>query len=135
MSTMTELSRVTAWLGAARGIDSAWYVVEIGGTDPRGEWNSEIFEGAYDGNDGDAACAGLVIALSTLAEPTRVGVAVTDRRVAKALRTLVTKTVMTKPHVVSITCVSVTAEYAATAVECARRARELAAGTEEVSGR
>lgn len=123
---MNELPRISAWLGAARGICEAHYVVEIGRLDDRAEWRSERLEGACDGDERDAARAGLLVALATLSSPSRVGVAVTDRRVAEGLRLLVRKSAATRPHEVSITCVSSNANYAAGAVECSRRAMELA---------
>jgi hypothetical protein len=131
---MNGRSRVTAWLGAAQGIGGAWYVVEIGRTSARGEWDSVTIECECDGDESAAARAGLLAALSTLAEPSRVGVAVTDKRVAKALRALVKQSAATRPHEVSITCISSAADYAAAAVECNARARELAAGTKGGSG-
>jgi hypothetical protein len=123
---MMELPRISAWMGAARGHGEAYFVVEIGHSDTREEWHSETLEGACEGLEGDAAQAGLLKALATLATPSRVGVAVTEPCIAKALRALVRDSIATRPHVVSITCVSATAIYAAAAVECTKRARELA---------
>ena len=82
---MSELPRVNAWVGTARGGAGAYYVVEIGHLNARDEWHPETLEGACEGGEDDAAREGLLAALATLPEPSRVGVAVTDRRLAKGL--------------------------------------------------
>jgi hypothetical protein len=130
---MMALPRVSAWLGAARGDGGAWYVVEIGRLDARDEWQSETLEGRTEGDEMDAAREGLLAALATLGGPSRVGVAVVNMRVAKNLRALVHRTSATRPHEVSITCVSATAPYATAAVASDRRARGLSAALEGAS--
>jgi len=123
---MTPRPRLSAWLGAAQGEGESWYVVEVGQVDDRDEWNAETLEGECDGDAAEAARAGLLAALATLTRPSRLGVAVTDAQIANQLRSLVRVTEATSPHMVSITCVSQAAVYAAMAVECLERARRLA---------
>jgi hypothetical protein len=123
---MNVRPRASAWIGAATNAAASYYAVELGHLDARGQWQSVTLEGSCDGTEADAAREALLAVLATLDVPSRIGVAVTDRRIATTLRMLVRTTVATQPHEVSVTCVSTTADYALPAAERAERARALA---------